>query len=120
MAKQADNNTNAINLIAASTKIVGDVNTSNDIRIDGTLNGNLLTSGKLIIGLSGKVIGEINCKTSEIEGSIEGKINVIELLSLKSTSILKGEVTTGQIMIEPGAVFSGNCKMNNPTEKKQK
>lgn len=120
MAKQAENKPGEVNLIAASTKLVGDITTETDIRIDGVLKGNLMTNGRLIIGQSGKIQGEINCKSAEVEGEIDGKINVNELLSLKSTSNLKGEVQTKQLMIEPGAIFSGNCKMTDKSGEKLK
>lgn len=120
MSKQIENNVSAVNLISTSTKVVGDIQTESDIRIDGSHKGNLNTLGRLIIGSTGRIEGEIICKSAEIEGIIIGKIDVKELLSLKSTSNLKGEVTTGQLMIEPGAIFSGNCKMNNPAEAKSK
>lgn len=120
MAKQEENNPNIINRIGVLTKIIGDINTEADIRIDGSLKGNLSTTGKLIIGSKGKIEGDIICTNAEIEGVFEGKINVSELLTLKSTSSLSGEVTTGQLMIETGANFSGNCKMNNTIEKKSK
>lgn len=118
MAKQAENNFNTVNLIAASTKLTGDIITESDIRIDGMLKGNLSTSGRLIIGQSGSIIGEVSCKMAEIEGTVEGKITVAELLSLKATSTLNGEVATAQLMIEPGAVFSGNCKMEQTISNK--
>jgi cytoskeletal protein CcmA (bactofilin family) len=118
MAKQAENLLNTVNLIAASTKLTGDIITESDIRIDGMLKGNLTTSGRLIIGQSGSILGEVSCKMAEIEGTVDGKISVAELLSLKATSNLKGEVATAQLMIEPGAVFSGNCKMEQTTSNK--
>ena len=120
MGKQIDNTNGAVNLIASKTSVTGDINTESDLRIDGVLKGNLKTTGKLVIGKSGIIEGEINCKTAEIEGKIEGKILVKELLTLKSTSILNGEITTGQLMIEPGATFTGNCKMNNQHEENKK
>lgn len=120
MAKQVENSIGAVNIIAASTKLVGDINTESDIRIDGSLQGNITTAGRLIIGVSGSINGEVICNNAEIEGNTEGKINVKELLSLKSTSTIKGEIITGQLKIEPGAIFSGNCKMNSSVEKKSK
>jgi cytoskeletal protein CcmA (bactofilin family) len=114
MGKQTENIGNTVNLIASSTKLNGDVVTESDIRIDGQLNGNLSTSGRLIVGVGGKIIGEVKCKAAEIEGVLEGKIQVTELLTLKSTSTYSGEVITGQLMIEPGSVFSGTCKMEKP------
>ncbi|MDA3928386.1 MAG: polymer-forming cytoskeletal protein, partial [Prolixibacteraceae bacterium] len=99
MAKQAENNMGAVNLIAATTKLVGDINTESDIRIDGKLHGNLITKGRLVIGKSGTIKGEITCKEADIEGMLDGKINVQELLSIKSSATLNGEVFTKQLMI---------------------
>ena len=105
--------TTAINLIGAGTEITGDVNSNGDIRIDGTLTGNLKTAGKVVIGETGKVNGEIDCKNSEVLGEIHGKIKVSELLSLKATSKIFGDIITKKLAIEPGSKFTGNCKMGD-------
>jgi len=104
--------TAAINLISNGTDITGNVNSGGDIRIDGSLNGNLTTKGKVVVGPSGKVKGEIICKNLEVSGSIEGKVSVDNLLNLKASSKIYGEITTSRLSIEPGAVFTGNCKMS--------
>jgi cytoskeletal protein CcmA (bactofilin family) len=111
MAKIEESNLSTVNLISKTTKIDGTIHTEADIRIDGELTGNIVTTARLIVGVSGKIKGEINCKSAEIEGSIDGKIKVAELLSLKSTANFIGELITGQLLIEPGAIFSGNCTM---------
>jgi cytoskeletal protein CcmA (bactofilin family) len=69
-----ENESNSINIVGIGTKITGDVNSNGDIRVDGSLAGKLITKGKVVIGETGKVKGEINCKNSDVEGSIEGKI----------------------------------------------
>ena len=102
----------AINIIGLGTQINGDVKSNSDIRIDGSLTGKLITKGKVVIGESGKVNGEINCKNSDVEGSIEGKIKVTELLSLKTKAKIKGDIIAAKLAIEPGCQFSGNCDMN--------
>ena len=112
MAKMMEVDANAHNKISAGTSITGDIESNGDIRLDGTLNGNLKTKGKLVIGESGKVKGEITCKNADIEGKIEGKINVAELLSLKATSRINGDIVASKLAIEPGAKFSGNCNMS--------
>jgi cytoskeletal protein CcmA (bactofilin family) len=112
MAKLIENNLGAVNLISSTTSVTGDIVTESDIRIDGVLLGNMVTKGRLIIGPNGKIEGEIRCKSAEIEGEIKGKISVDEILSLKATALFSGDIITGQIMIEPGAIFTGNCKMN--------
>lgn len=106
----------AINLISNGTDITGDIKSTGDIRIDGTLTGNLNTKGKVVIGATGKVSGEIICKNSEVSGVIEGKISVSQLLNLKASSKILGDIATSKLSIEPGAKFTGNCKMSDYDE----
>ena len=113
MAKFNEPDNTAINLISIGTDITGDIKSNGDIRIDGSLTGNLNTKGKVVIGATGKVKGEINCKNSEVAGIIEGKIAVGQLLNLKASSKIHGDIVTSKLSIEPGAVFSVNCKMSD-------
>lgn len=115
MAKIMEAENNVINQIGVGTEITGDVSTNNDIRFDGVLTGNLKTKGKVVIGETGTVKGEISCKNSVVEGKVEGKISVSELLTLKATSTLTGDIVTRRLAIEPGAKFSGNCNMSAET-----
>jgi cytoskeletal protein CcmA (bactofilin family) len=115
MAKIIETEGNVINQIGVGTEITGDVSTNNDIRFDGILTGNLKTKGKVVIGETGSVKGEIFCKNSVLEGKVEGKISVTELLTLKATSSLTGDIVTRRLAIEPGAKFSGNCSMTAET-----
>ncbi len=112
MAKiiETDNGT-AVNLISQGTEITGDVKSAGDIRIDGVLNGNLVTKGKVVIGATGRIKGEVECKNSEVSGLIDGKITVTQLLNLKASSKINGTIITAKLSIEPGAVFTGNCAM---------
>ncbi|MCU0455389.1 MAG: polymer-forming cytoskeletal protein [Bacteroidales bacterium] len=112
MAKYNETETPAINLISQGTEITGDVKSSGDIRIDGLLTGNLNTKGKVVIGQTGKVNGEVICKNSEVSGTVEGRIVVNQLLILKASSKIFGDIVTSKLSIEPGAIFSGNCKMS--------
>lgn len=112
MAKiEQETSSNTFNQIVVGTIIKGEVISENDIRFDGTLNGNLTTKGKVIVGASGIINGEINCKNSDIFGKVEGKIKVSELLSLKSTAKISGDIITNKLAIEPNAVFTGTCNM---------
>ena len=113
MAKYNETDNATINLISNGTDITGDIKTNGDIRIDGTLTGNLNTKGKVVIGPTGKVSGEVICKNSEVSGIVEGKINVGQLLNLKASSKIIGDISTSKLSIEPGAKFSGNCKMSD-------
>jgi len=111
MAKIIETENNVINQIGVGTEITGDVSTNGDIRFDGNLTGNLKTRGKVVIGETGNIKGEIDCKNSVVEGKVEGKVIVAELLTLKATSTIQGDIVTRRLSIEPGAKFSGNCNM---------
>jgi cytoskeletal protein CcmA (bactofilin family) len=115
MAKPVETTeSNKINLIGAGTSIKGEINSTNgDIRIDGNLNGNLTTNGKLVVGPTGIIVGDISCKNADVFGKIEGRVSVSELLSLKANSNLKGEIITSKLSIEPGAIFTGTCDMGD-------
>jgi cytoskeletal protein CcmA (bactofilin family) len=104
-------NLQVINLIAKGTKITGDLLSDGDIRIDGELLGNLDTKGRLVIGTSGRLVGEIKCNSCEIAGTHKGKLFINELLSLKASSNVSGDIVTGKLSIEPGAFFVGTCAM---------
>lgn len=110
-----ETNDSTYNIIGAGTNIVGEVSSNGNIRFDGNLKGNLSTKGRLFVGATGKINGDVNCKNLEIEGKIEGKVVVEEVLSLKSTAKVEGEIITGKLSIEPGAVFNGTCKMGQST-----
>lgn len=103
--------TPSVNIIGAGTVIEGDITTNGDIRIDGSLTGSINVKGKLVVGATGSVEGEIICQNADISGNIKGKIGVAELLSLKASSKLNGDIITNKIAVEPGATFTGSCSM---------
>lgn len=114
MAKQeATSGSPTVNMIFAGTTIKGDIESNENIRFEGTLIGNVSTKGKLIIGPTGTVKGEIICKNADVEGKIDGKITVTDLLSLKSTSMVEGDIIAKRLAIEPGAKFTGSCSMSD-------
>ena len=104
---------NGVNVIAEGTTLTGNIVTSGDCRIDGTMKGNIQSNAKVIVGINGIIEGELVCKNLEIEGKVKANVNVGELLALKSNSTLVGNITVGKISIEPGANFVGNCRMQN-------
>jgi cytoskeletal protein CcmA (bactofilin family) len=112
MAKTQEVEHNRLNVIGEGTSIQGDIQSNGDIRIDGVLKGNLTTQGKLVIGGNGKIQGEIQCKNAELSGSIDGKITVNELLTLKSSATVQGDIITKKLAIEPNAIFTGTCQMD--------
>jgi cytoskeletal protein CcmA (bactofilin family) len=119
MAKEIES-TNAINLISAGTQVKGDVESNSGIRIDGQLTGKMDIKGKVVIGASGQILGDIICQTLEVSGQISGNIQAAELVSLKTTARINGEIVTHKLAIEPGAVFSGTCRMDTESDAKRK
>lgn len=100
-----------INSIMEGTSIEGEVKSDSNIRIDGRMKGTLQVRGRLIVGATGLVEGDVICQSCDIEGTVNGKVHCQDLLSLKATAKLTGDIHTKQLSIEPGAVFSGNCDM---------
>ena len=84
-----------------------------DFRIDGEVEGTINCNGKVVIGQKGYLKGSITCINAEVVGTVEGDINVSETLSLRSTSVIKGDVKTKILMVEPNAEFNGTCTMSN-------
>ena len=100
-----------INVVAKNTAIIGDIISEGDFRIDGTLEGNIKTKGRVIIGISGSVKGKIDAVNSDIEGKFSGDLLVQETLTIKATAIISGDVVIGKLSVEPGATFNASCSM---------
>ena len=103
--------TNSIDRIAEGSVLEGNITSTNGIRIDGTVKGSVNCDGKVVVGVGGVVEGEIVCLSADIEGTLKSSIEVKDILELKATSNLQGEIMTGKLSIEPGATFTGSCKM---------
>lgn len=124
MAKSTNNNNvspASFNQLIEDTTVVGNISTKGNIRIDGYLKGELKAEGKVVIGASGRIEGEITCQNADILGIVIGKVKVSELMSLKATAKVQGEITTGKLAVEPNAVFTGTCNMGgSPQANEQK
>ena len=101
----------AINRIVEGTSIEGDIRCESNIRIDGSFVGNLTTKGRLVVGPAGRIDGTIHCQNGEVEGLVKGKIYVQQLLSLKGSAKVEGDIYTDKLAVEPGSSFSGACNM---------
>ena len=99
------------NTIAKNTSLVGDINSDGDFRVDGKIEGTIKTTGRVVIGKEGTVTGTIDCVNADIEGTFAGKLIVDQILSLKNTADISGDVIMGKLSVEPGAVFNATCAM---------
>lgn len=110
--KGTDNN-GQYSKIDKHTTLKGSLNAKTDIRIDGNLDGEVITTGKVILGKEAKVKGKILCGNADVEGSFNGELTVSGTLSLKSGSDIEGKVRIQKLIVESGAVFNANCSMHS-------
>ncbi|PHS66853.1 MAG: cell shape determination protein CcmA [Flavobacterium sp.] len=104
------------NRINEGTVLKGDITSNGYFRIDGTIEGNVKTPSKVVIGKTGVVIGTLSCKNADIEGKVKGIVDISGTLSLKSTAYIEGEVVIGKLSVEPGAVFNATCLMKDSSK----
>lgn len=112
-ASELANNPDRLNIIVEGSKVIGDMITESNLRIDGIVEGNVSSAAKVVIGKSGSIKGNLICGDADIEGDVKGTLKIDGLLTLRSTSKIEGEITTSKFQVEEGAEFSGNCKMSN-------
>ncbi len=115
-----DSSASGVNSLGTGTRIVGDLTANADLRLDGELEGNLKCTGKLILGPKGIIKGEIDCQNAVIEGTINGTVRVKELLHVKESAQITGQILTSKLMVQSGAVFNVKCEMGGQKVAAQK
>ena len=105
--------TGAINVLGEGTVITGDLTSNGDLRIDGEVHGNVNTESKCVLGVTGRKVGTIAAKSCDISGTVEGDVKVSDLLLVKSTGKIEGDINTSKIVVENGGEFNGSCTMGN-------
>lgn len=108
-----------LNVIVEGAKIVGDLITESNIRIDGEVVGNVTSTAKVVIGANGRVLGNLTCSDADIEGNVKGVLKVDALLVLRSSAYIDGEISTSKLQVDEGAQFSGMCKMQNASNRSE-
>jgi cytoskeletal protein CcmA (bactofilin family) len=110
-SKAMETTNSSINLIGAGTVIEGDIRSNGDIRIDGTVHGSVTSKAKVVVGATGLIEGDVVGQNSDVSGTIKGKTTIADLLFLKSTARIAGDLVTGKLVVEVGATFTGTCNM---------
>jgi cytoskeletal protein CcmA (bactofilin family) len=110
-SKTTDNQPTAVSIVSLGMIISGNIDTHGDVRIDGTLKGNLFSRAKIFIGPEAVIEGDIIAKQADIMGKVEGKIQVDDLLYLRGKAEVNGDIHTMKLVVEPSASFNGQCKM---------
>jgi cytoskeletal protein CcmA (bactofilin family) len=109
----------SINRICENTRITGTIETTGDLRIDGALDGSVVSTGRVVIGLKGKIKGDLHCAYVDVSGRVKGNVIADDVLMLREKSVLIGEVTVQKLIIESGATFNGICKMPNKEQNEE-
>ncbi|NJN40875.1 MAG: polymer-forming cytoskeletal protein [Flammeovirgaceae bacterium] len=109
--KVAEEISNSTNTIGKGTLLEGNIETYGNIRIEGKVIGHIKSKSKIALGNSSQVQGNVTAQNADIEGEVKGKIDISEMLVLKSTAVVHGDISTGKLVVEPGAVFNGSCRM---------
>src|SRR5688572_8258399 len=109
--EKSNGNGNGTTLIGAGTILKGDINSSSDLRIDGTVIGNIQSTAKIVIGANGVVEGDISGNQADIVGKVTGNIRSKELLQLRGDCEVNGNLYAGKLQVEPTATFNGQCHM---------
>ena len=109
--KSNSNSFSQQNTIAQGTTFNGDLISEGDFRIEGIVNGSLITSGKVVIGKTGSVEGVLTSENADVEGKFKGTLNVSDTLNLRSSAHIEGDVQIGKLSVEPGATFNASCLM---------
>jgi len=112
MSKNKEPEMPVINILGPGAVVKGEIQVNGDFRIDGALNGTIQCKGKIVVGPTGKIDGEIICQNADFSGEVKANVKVGELLTLKETAVFSGDINTGKLAIEPGAKFSGTCSMD--------
>ncbi len=113
MMNEKTNGGNGATLVSAGTTLKGDISSNSDLRIDGTVIGNVNSSSKIVIGASGSVEGDISGNQADIVGKVAGNIKTKDLLQLRADCLVNGNVYAGKLQVEPTAIFNGQCHMGN-------
>jgi cytoskeletal protein CcmA (bactofilin family) len=111
--RAAEEISNSSNVIGKGTVLEGSIETYGNIRVEGRVIGNVKSKSKIALGHGSHVEGNIIAQNADIEGEVKGKVEISELLVLKATAVVHGDIATGKLVVEPGAIFNGNCRMGN-------
>jgi cytoskeletal protein CcmA (bactofilin family) len=106
---------NSATLISAGTVLKGDLKSESDLRIDGTIHGDVISQAKVVIGPSGMVEGNIEGVNADVSGKLIGNVKAKEMVQLRTKCYVQGNITAGSLQIDAGAIFNGQSQMESMT-----
>ena len=107
---------NSVSRISAGTVVKGDITSPSDIRIDGTFEGRIQSKGRVVVGESATIRGDVICENMDLWGNLNGNIFVKDTLSLKDGCEVGGKLHVKRLSVELGSTFNGNCQMVSEAE----
>ena len=111
MASQTNSvNVNSVSRISTGTVVKGEIQSPYDLRIDGTFEGKIQTKGRVVIGESAIIKGNIICENIDLWGVVEGDLFVKDTLALKEGCKMNGNINISRLAVELGAIFNGTCR----------
>jgi cytoskeletal protein CcmA (bactofilin family) len=109
LPEKTSNGNGGATLVSAGTTLKGDISSKSDLRIDGTVIGNVTSAAKIVIGSNGVIEGNINGNQADIVGKITGNVKTKDLLQLRGECVVNGDIEAGKLQVEPTATFNGQC-----------
>lgn len=116
--EKTSNGNGGATLVSAGTTLKGDISSKSDLRIDGTVIGNVNSSAKIVIGANGVVEGNISGNQADIVGKVVGNIKTKDLLQLRGECVVNGDLSAGKLQVEPTATFNGQCHTGSTASSK--
>ena len=111
--KSSEDLSNTSNIIGRETLLEGSIESIGNIRVEGKVFGNAKAKAKFVMGSEAYIDGNVVARTAEVAGKITGNIEISELLTLKPSAVINGDILTNKLVVEPGATFNGGCKMGH-------
>lgn len=102
--------------IGANTRFVGSLTSDGNVRIDGSVEGDVEILGNLIVGETGRVIATIKAQNVHVSGAVKGEITASENLEISPTGKVWGDINTAALHIEPGGLFRGQSAMSTSVD----
>lgn len=109
-------NVNDVSRIAEGVTIKGDITSRSDIRVDGRIDGTISSEGRIVVGESACLTGSLFCNDTDFWGKMDGDLYVRNVLSVKGTAVINGNIHVRKLQVEMGAQINGSCKMITEAE----
>jgi cytoskeletal protein CcmA (bactofilin family) len=102
----------SMTFIGEGTRIMGDMSVEHDLRVEGSIKGAVSVGGTLVLSITGSIEGDVVSRAASLAGRLLGNVHVQERLMLEEKSVLQGDLHARELVVQEGAIFQGNCRMD--------